>query len=532
MKNFIIIFFVVFAAVLNAQNKDLEQSIELPDFVITGVQSVDIPTITKRKAELMPVLGKQFFNPSYQPEKLNNRKIDVPFNDAPDILKMDLPLNYRLEMGAGRYTLPKGLFSVGGVTSNIFFNAKLWGNNVTEFIGSADYSEFGADIETQIFTSNNSSFLPGLKISLNASYRKDNFLFYQQRVLTNKVLGVDNIVTGLNLNYDTDAIIQFGGSVKFSYLDHSRNDLNDKSVIATGMIKYSLSSFNFKMETKYIDNVFTNNYSSLSTSESYMNSYISTEFGNNKVKIGGGLFYSIQDSNTFVFPKVYIAMMLNDFVTFKGEAGGESNYISYEDHYNSCRYLTSNVLSNYVEKDLFISASLTYEFKKYFQLEGGAGYSHYNNYYYLDDISYFGGDFGTLAATDLKRIHLYANANFHLGPMGALYANAEFQQFTFSDDLKVPYEPMLKTEIEYSYKFADKIGFGVMYILKYDTYADRSNSNLLDTYHNLGANFSYELFERFNLKLELQNILNRDNFVFNGYREKPFDIIAGFTYSW
>ncbi|MBU1100065.1 MAG: TonB-dependent receptor [Bacteroidetes bacterium] len=530
MKKIILLFCVGFASLMNAQNKELEQSIELPDFVITGVQSVDIPTISKMKAELMPILGTQFFNPSYQPDKLNSKKIEVPFNDAPDILKMEFPLNYMLEIGAGRYTLPKGFFSVGSTTSNIIFNGRLWTSNISDFSAFSGENVFGAALNARIFTNSNSNFLPGLVVNVDSKYERDGYNYYGS-VLPNTEQVANEIMMGLGVDYYTDHYFSFAANIQYNGLSQSLANLTDNSFVGNGMIKFALPLFSIKLESKIISNNIEDD-NTLSTSRNFISNFASAEIGNKGFILGGGVYYSKLESKNFFFPRVYASLQLNEFVTVKGEAGGSSDYRTYHDIFNANKFTGSAVNDSlhYIEKDFYISGSLTYEYKKYFQLIGGAEYSHFNNNYYFDeDIT---GIYLTTPVKDLKRICLFGKAFFHLGPFGALYAQAEFQQFTFSDDLKVPYEPMFRTELEYNYQLSSKIGLGVKYIFRYETYSDRTNTNLLDTYHNLETNISYELFERFNLKLELQNILNRDNFVFNGYNQKPFDVIAGFTYLW
>ena len=53
--------FIIIGSVIIAQDQNKGQDIELPDFVITGIQSVDIPTMAKRKIDLIPVLSNEFF---------------------------------------------------------------------------------------------------------------------------------------------------------------------------------------------------------------------------------------------------------------------------------------------------------------------------------------------------------------------------------------------------------------------------------------------------------------------------------------
>ena len=61
----IIVIICMFNVVLFAQEQTKTQSIELPDFVITGVQNISLPKIQKKQPEFIPLLSKDFFNPTF-----------------------------------------------------------------------------------------------------------------------------------------------------------------------------------------------------------------------------------------------------------------------------------------------------------------------------------------------------------------------------------------------------------------------------------------------------------------------------------
>ena len=67
MKKYFILIILFFSTFLFAQTE--QQSIELPDFVITGRQNIDIPIAVKKKPDLVSTISKDFLTPQYSPEE-------------------------------------------------------------------------------------------------------------------------------------------------------------------------------------------------------------------------------------------------------------------------------------------------------------------------------------------------------------------------------------------------------------------------------------------------------------------------------
>ena len=59
MKLKLIISACLIPFIIFGQENNTGQSIELPDFVITGVQTVSIPTAQKQKPQLISMLSKE-----------------------------------------------------------------------------------------------------------------------------------------------------------------------------------------------------------------------------------------------------------------------------------------------------------------------------------------------------------------------------------------------------------------------------------------------------------------------------------------
>ena len=48
----------------------------------------------------------------------------------------------------------------------------------------------------------------------------------------------------------------------------------------------------------------------------------------------------------------------------------------------------------------------------------------------------------------------------------------------------------------------------------------------------MGLKFKYLIFPNFRLTLELLNLFDYNNYLWNNYKEPPLNILGGFSYQW
>ena len=84
----------------------------------------------------------------------------------------------------------------------------------------------------------------------------------------------------------------------------------------------------------------------------------------------------------------------------------------------------------------------------------------------------------------------------------------------------------------YGYDFEFGFGFKTGINFASAVYSDVNNLNKIPGYMDLFLNMKYEIFPDFYLTLALENLINRNNQLYLGYKEKPFDIIGGIIYDW
>ena len=538
MKKFLVILFLL-GNLCWAQNKDMEQSIELPDFVITGVQSVDTPELKKPQIDFIPVLSKQFFNPVYQPEELNLTRIEAPSNESPEVFKNYTPISAELKLGAGIYTQPTGSFSISTVSSNMFLSAELWGTNIKDYEPYSDNNVIGGRIHSKIFVDNKSRFLPGLEVSIDAGLDSRNYNLFGSNILkqvNRSVLGGNGL---LSISYNTDDAVSFSISGKADYTDMTGDmnslldtDINELLFTTNGSFLVNMNTMNLTGSAEYISSTYSDStFSDDNVSYFKGTAKISYLLGN-AISLDAGIFYSSYDSQSFFMPVFSGRVRINDFITLKAEIGGSSSFKGFTDLYKENPFIQPAMLHTaYTEKNLGGRFSVLYQLDKYVQVDCGVGYEKYDHFYYFSQNTNR-GIFEISPLVNLKRLFAFGKAYFHLGPMGALYGGVEVQQFTMSDDNHIPYQPVVVSSLEYKYENKGPFAFSVKYMLNYKTYTDILNSDLLADLHDLCVSLEYKFSKNIILQAGVENILDNDNFVWDGYLQKPLDFIAGFRYQW
>ncbi len=171
---------------------------------------------------------------------------------------------------------------------------------------------------------------------------------------------------------------------------------------------------------------------------------------------------------------------------------------------------------------------MKYEFDKYFQIDGGLKYFTTGTFPYFRPSS-DSGKFD-LHYADMKSISPYANFLFYLGPYGEFYSSIELADIRDIDGNQIPYLPVFNINTAYSYKFQN--GLYTTARLNYQSrrFADIKNDISIGNYFDLGLSFIYSFQPNLDLTLDVNNLLNQKNYLWNGYREVPLNIIIGINY--
>jgi len=520
---------LIFPFFLFAQEKKDDQSIELPDFVITGVQNVKIPKQKKRKAELVNVLSETFFRPYVSPEALSLATFSQP--EILNALKDEKPRYYngRFEAGAGLFTLPTGKFSYYYPIENGILFADLKGINVTDYVDNAGYNKVYFGGGAKFFIGRNSSFLPKAAIEAKGDYSSDSFKFYGS---ANPTAERSTAKTSANLSIKNLTEVGFGYSVKteFKNLRFKENDFDESVFDGGALFNFGGEIFSASVEGNFKGQSLVNNFSGVDSYNSFDGKFTLKYQLSKSVDLSGGVMYAAQDTQYIFMPTFAIGMKLNKYFYLFGEFEPYADFLTQDDFMKENRFFQNSAVdNNFIIYKNFVHGGIKYQFDKYFEISGGVKYSRVANYLYFEDSAQ-PGIYLPQIVDDVKDFVAYANFLYHRGPFGYFYGTVKFQNVQFDGGSFVPYRPTVDASLVYGDDINSKIGYKINFDFRTETYSDAANQNKIPAYMNLGFFLEYYLSKNLAITANLQNLLFRENYYFNNYQEKTFDVLLGIDY--
>ncbi|NOX17010.1 MAG: hypothetical protein GXO87_01860 [Chlorobi bacterium] len=526
-KIFSILLIVPF--LLFAQEKKDNQSIELPDFVITGVQNVKIPKQKKKKAKLVNILSESFFRPSISSEALSVAAFSQP--EILSALKEKKPryFNGRARAGAGLYALPVGAFSYYYPIENGILFADLKGINVRDYVDNAGYNRAYFGVGGKFFIGRNSSFLPKAAVNIKSDYWRSAYKFFGSANPTQE-RKPEKVSANLSIKNLTENSFGYEIKTDFKKLTFKENDFSESVFDGELLFNFGGKILSASVEGNFKSQSLKNNFSGFDSYNSFSGKFNLKYKLSESVDLFGGLMYAAQDTQYIFMPTAAIGIKLNKYFYLFGEFAPYADFETQDDFLQTNRFFqNTNVDNNFTIYKNFIHGGAKYQYDKYFEISGGVKYSRVSNYLYFED-SVQPGVFLPQIVDDVKEFTVYANFLYHRGPFGYFYGTVNFQNVKFENGFDIPYRPMIEATLTYGDDIFSKIGYKINFDFRAETYTDAANQNKIPSYVNLGFLLEYRLTRNFALTANLQNLLFKENYYFNNYQEKTFDVLFGIDY--
>ena len=532
MKNiFIIILFSFFLSSAFAQNnKGQNPNVELPDFVITGS---DVQTLQKGKKiepDAIPILNEQFLKPDYSPEDLALRELSDPVRNQ---FSLTDSLNYftgKLEAGAGIYILPEVNFSLSSPFDNGLFQITALGMNRRAYVDNSEQYLINSGVNVFYQLENESMLLNGTKFKFHGDYGRTSYKLYAaddpsiKRDLNKGsiALKIENLLEQ-KLNYTlnfTDDIHSLQDNI------YSENFLNFGA-----MLRVNLSDLSFGFNSTYNVQYLTNDTVNKSTADYFSIRPLAGYSFNDFIKAYFGLNYSNFNGQNKVYPYIHLATRIGSKLSLFAEYSPSTVFLGNGYFLDTNPYFhVQNFVNVFYEKKNAFNISAKFDYDKFYEISGGFKYfsSATLPYFESSDLQ---GRFDVVTAS-VKNYTEYINLLFHSGPYGYFYGSIELNQTKTNDGKILPYNPTWDSYLSYGYNF--DVGLNSELTLNYQSkqYTDINNKNSINPFVNLKAKFIYKLEPDFNLTLELNNLLNRKNYLWLDYQEPPLDLIFGLIYRW
>lgn len=500
--------------------------IELPDFVITGQATVEMPQQNKNATELITPLSKEFILPKIKVQELKLEGLSDPAKQQPSIIDSSTKYNGRIKTAAGLYTLPELDFYYALKVEQYKFNIG------GILINSKDYERNSKFFRSNVFTNNTliikKEDQPPARLNLNTRFdyfRYSNF----------KSLSADTFNTITNLNFGgslenlfyREFNLTLGGN--FDYQKLNRWNYSFVELSAFGTLKSSFEHFELTASAQpfiyKISKEYTKNTLILSA---YGELYFRKLF--NVMNIITRMDYQSEkeDGKQFLAPSIRLGFGLSDYWTLN---------LFYEN-----KLLNKTPINLWNENPYLDSSSFNYSIERYKNRFGFGTIIYFDrrsnvkielsNYSVMGknvfvastspkDSGYFNLQKLETNATEINTFLFLDFNNFGNLLFNFKYINSRLTETTRQE----PHVPKLQFKFTYGYKFNNPLSLKLSFLYNSVSYGDKNLVNKIAPFINFDLEGNYEINRWLNAGVEIKNLLNKKNYQWLNYNQKPIEIL-------
>jgi len=519
------IFFLLIFFVTAFSQDDKNPNVELPDFVITGNDVISVRRVEKMKPGFVGTVTKEFINPVFAPNELELAVLSNPLEEDLNLLDSSNYYKGRLTLEAGIYTLPAGELNYAYPFTRGKIHGRMKGNNQRSYIDNSGkvYYEGAVDIEYSLSTEDN--ILPGTKFSLNGEHEVTFYNFFgSNNPERERKLNAGNAYFGIKNLYLKEFIFDVNAAGDYTYLDNE--NFNESLLKANAFGKLQLDNFGLTLKSNYQKQFLTTTSQGKTTSDYFFfRPSVSLELFD-LIMADLGFTFSGSQGNTLNTVFAAFGFEISENLVLLAEYSPMAEFVTAGSFLRENNYFNPQIYSSYVvKKSNAMEFALKYEYDKYFQIDGGFRYFSSKEFPYFTNLANTG--VFELAFIDAKSYNEFINLLFHLGPYGIFYGSLDFHQIKNSEGLFIPYQPKTKGSLTYRYNFGN--GFNGEATLEYlsGRFTDIENSKSVKSFFNAAFKLEYQFKSKILLSLQVTNVFNTKRFLWEGYQEKPLDLILG-----
>jgi hypothetical protein len=509
-------------------------NVELPDFVITGTDVISVQGAQKIQPEFISTISEQFFKPVFSPEELEVKDLSSPIKGDLNIMDSLNYLRGSLEFGAGIYSLPVAGLSYLFPFDGVVLGGNFSGENHRAHIGNSEKYLINGGLNLLYTTSNKSEVLPGTQFKLNGEFGSSSYKFYAVNDPLKRTLNQGNFSIGIS--NQMSRVFNFDVSFEDYLSSINEENYNENIIDLKGLARFNFSIFTIGVSSLYKKQFLTIDAASANILNSDVDDFFTVRptVGINisdALKVSGGITYSTSGGNNYTAPFASGSLKINKSFSLFGEYSPYAEFLTSYSLLKINPYFEPQDFYNFFyRKRNSFTAAAKFEYDKYYQINAGIKYFTSPEYPFYADSGTTGRFY--LSSADANSFTIFADLLFHPGPFGVLYGDIQFANTQVDGGDYIPYHPQVKMSAAYSYEFAFGLTpqIGLTYISK--SYTDLPNSRSIPGHIDIGLKFLYKIVPEFFFTVELSNIINDEIYYWNGYKEAPLDLIAGFKYLW
>lgn len=494
--------------------------LELPNFIIEGKEQVDVRSGIKQFPEKPLAMSQENLDSLNSLEKQQSLLLQ-PQPLPNRILNSDYFKGYAI-VGAGRYGFAN---VVGGYEYNLM-EYTFFGNVSFDYGGehvkNSAYNKFHLNLFTDYLAPDKYFIFGGSKTRFSVVAGNSNYKLYAVENPIGRNLFDLNLGINSEGNYST---FVFSTGAGFKTLQ-----LSDKLIDSVDAASFDnlLSGY---IQVKNLGNDYELGGRAKADLESvrgngvhYFEACLFGKFDISKITINfeGGLQFGTNSNDVSrggLLLKGEIDYKFDENYTFKGMVFTGISKVSYMDLMRMNPYARRSIDVDYVYNTPLIKAMLYYYPLQKIGLSAGLLFASSDRTPVFDTLHY---DSFVLSYERVNQVNLFSEGFYLFSPKDELSYFLGFDFSTLSRNGNIaPYTPLIRVSLNYEKKMMDDklIAKGELrYIGK--RYADFANEVELDGYFDLKLSVSYRILQNFKAELELDNLLNSDIYIWQGYKER------------
>ncbi len=500
--------------------------IELPDFVITGQATVEMPQQNKNTIELITPLSKEFILPKIKVQELKLEGLSDPAKQQPSIIDSSTKYNGRIKTALGIYTLPELDFYYALKVEQYNFNI---GGNL---INSRDYEKNSRFFKSNIYANNTliikKEDQPPARLNITGQFdyfKYSNFKSFDAD--TFKTITNFNLKGSFENLFYREFNLTFGGN--FDYQKLSKWDFSFAELSAFGVLKSSFEHFELTASAQpmiyKVSKDFTKNTLILSA---YGELYFRKLFKVMNIITRMDYQSEKEDGKQFLAPSVRLGFGLSDYWTLN---------LFYEN-----KLLNKTPINLWNENPYLDTSSFNYSIERYKNRFGFGTIIYFDrrsnikfelsNYRVMGKNVFVAGtspkDSGYFNLQKLETNAIEINTflfldfkNFGNLLFNFKYINSKLTETTRQE----PHVPKLQLKFTYGYKFINPLSLKLSFLYNSVSYGDKSLKNEVAPLINFDLEGDYEINRWLNAGVEIKNLLNKKNYQWLNYNKRPIEIL-------
>jgi hypothetical protein len=504
-------------------------SIELPDFVITGSKSVSMPVIKKNIPDVLVNIKSSELDIDLTRESVPELKLsspDILVNNVDTISESKSGL---LKIGAGYYIQPVGDLYLNSGIEHVLVNLHLYGENIKDYEDFSRYNISGAEGKLNFFISPKSVIFPGAKLNFSGKYIKNNYRLFGSE---NPSRLRQNDISGTHLSFENYYSNNFNYSINFyaNKLEMKSDSLQEIDMNIEPKFIFKWNGFKFFTSASFRTYKVYSDFSDYNYQQIYSGYAEINPVKNTTLKVGGE-FYNFEHSNYFK-PLAEISYQLSSQFLFTGRFNPYIKYYSHPDFINVNPYYLPDITNNVAENHkLFSEFSMLYDYGEKIQVKAFISYDNIDSLVFVDDYK-LQKQTKVETLSDVWNLKAGVNTSLRTEILGNYYFNVQWQSLFNKSKIYLPGYPDLILNFIHDIAISKFVRLITKLNYSDGLYYQFNNKIKYPSQLNVNLGINYFINSDLNLFMNIDNLTNKKYFDYEYYKHKPLDILMGFEYQW